>query len=290
MAFGARARWTALWAHLLRLRVAAPVALLGGAVAFLSVDAFAQFPGARAWLGVAMESPTEGAAGVPIGHVVRGSPGDRAGLRAGDRIVRVSTTPVSRGADVVRTIAGHAVGDSIDVVFVRGGTQQAVRATLAAYPSQDEMLRMDLVGTFAPPWRDTEAVSGAFPTSVASLRGRVVLLDFWATWCGPCRLVMPMLGALQSRFGAQGLSVVGVSAEDAQDVALFARRMAIPYPIAVDKHGETTRAYGVASLPTLVIVDKRGVVRDVSIGYDDGERARLEATVRSLLAEPPPAD
>jgi thiol-disulfide isomerase/thioredoxin len=235
-----------------------------------------------------MDSAAEGSSGVRIGHVVRGSPGDRAGLREGDRIVRVASTRVSRGADVVRTVAGHAVGDAIDVVLVRAGTEQTVRATLGPYPSQDDMLRMDLVGAFAPSWKNTEAVSGAFPSSLASLRGRVVLVDFWATWCGPCRVVIPELGALQTRLGAQGLTVLGVSTEEAQDVAEFARRMAVPYPIAVDKHAETTRAYGVVSLPTLVVIDKRGVVRDVSVGYDPGEESRLEATVRTLLAEPPP--
>jgi peroxiredoxin len=102
--------------------------------------------------------------------------------------------------------------------------------------------------------------------------------------------VIPKLGALHARLGAQGLSVLGVSTEEAPDVAAFAQQMAMPYPVAVDKRGETTRAYGVVSLPTLVIIDKRGVVRDVSVGYDPGEDGRLEATLRGLLAEPAPTD
>jgi thiol-disulfide isomerase/thioredoxin len=117
-----------------------------------------------------------------------------------------------------------------------------------------------------------------------------VLVDFWATWCGPCRFVAPKLSTLQSRYGAQGLSVVGVSTEDAQDVALFAERTAMGYPVGSDAHGETTRSYGVSSLPTMVLIDKRGVVRDVSIGYDPGEDARLEQSIRSLLAESAPTD
>jgi thiol-disulfide isomerase/thioredoxin len=260
-----------------------------GFATLIATDAHAQ-ASARPWLGVAMDSDGEGTSGVRVSHVVRGSPGDRAGLRAGDRIVRVSSTRVSKGADVVRTVAGHSVGDAIDVALIRGGAQQVVRATLTAFPAQDDMLRMDLVGAFAPAWRPLESVSGTFPSSVASLRGRVVVLDFWATWCGPCRIVIPKLGALQARFAAQGLSVLGVSTEDAQDVAVFAQQMAMAYPVAVDKGAETTRAYGVVSLPTLVVIDKRGVVRDVSVGYDPGEDGRLESTLRGLLAEPAPAD
>jgi thiol-disulfide isomerase/thioredoxin len=258
-----------------------------GTGALLSSDARAQGLDGRPWLGVAMDSDAQ-ASGVRVGHVVRGSPADKAGLREGDRIVRLSGAGVGRGADVVRAVSEHGVGDTLDIAFVRGGQERTVRVTLARFPSQDEMARMDLVGTFAPPWKDVQTVSGAFPPSVGAVRGRVVLLDFWATWCAPCRVVIPKLGALQGRYGAQGLSVLGVSTEDAQDVAMYAQRTSMPYAVAVDRHAETTRSYGVISLPTLVVIDRRGVVRDVAIGYDSSEDARLEGLVRTLLAEPAP--
>jgi len=259
------------------------------AVACLVVPAVASAQpfDARPWLGIAMDADTE-APGVRVGHVVRGSPADKAGIHEGDRVVRVGATRVTRGADVVHAVATYAVGDAVDMGIVRAGREQSLRVLLAPFPSQDEMMRMDLVGAYAPTWRDVEAVNGAFPPSVGALRGRVVLLDFWATWCAPCRVVIPKLSALHARYGAQGLSVVGVSTEDAQDVALFARRMAVPYSVGVDKHAATTRAYGVSSLPTLVVIDKRGVVRDVAIGYDPAETARLEGLVQTLLAEPAP--
>ncbi|HEX3344067.1 MAG TPA: TlpA disulfide reductase family protein, partial [Polyangiaceae bacterium] len=113
-----------------------------------------------------------------------------------------------------------------------------------------------------------------------------VLLDFWATWCGPCRLMSSSLGALQSRYAAQGVRVVGLSTEDEQRVASFARRTSMPYPVASDQDAETSRAYGIVSLPTVVVIDRRGVVRDVAIGYDGSSPARLERVVQQLLAEP----
>jgi thiol-disulfide isomerase/thioredoxin len=267
--------------------------LLGAAIPCLSslvpTDAAAQASMSRPWLGVAMDADEPGQ-GVRVGHVIRNSPADKAGLREGDRILRVASTSVAHGQDVVRAVAAFAIGDSADVAFLRAGKEQSSRVTFTALPSQDDMVRMDLVGTFAPPWKDVESVSGAFPASLAAVRGRVVLLDFWATWCGPCRIVIPKLDALQARYGAQGLSVLGVSTEEPQDVALFAQRMALRYPVASDKHAETTRSYGVVSLPTLVVIDKRGVVRDVAIGYDSSEDARLDASVRALLAEQAPTD
>jgi thiol-disulfide isomerase/thioredoxin len=250
-------------------------------------DAAAQAaPDARPWLGIAMDSADMQAAGVRVGHVVRGSPAEKAGLREGDRVLRVAASAVSKGADVVHVVSRLSVGDVVEVGFTRGGQPQTARVTLAAFPSQDDMMRMDLVGAQAPAFHDIESVRGSFPASVGALRGRVVLLDFWATWCGPCRVSIPKLDALQARFGSQGLSVLGVSSEDAQDVAPFTQRMGMRYDVGVDRHGQTTRSYGVGSLPTLVVIDKRGVVRDVAIGYDPAGDAHLETLVRALLAEP----
>jgi len=256
----------------------------------LPADASAQPSFAsRPWLGIAMDKDTQ-SPGVRLGHVVRGSPADRAGLREGDRVLRVGGTTVSRGSEVVNAVSAFAVGDSVELGFARAGKEQSARVTLAAFPSQDDMMRMDLVGAFAPSWKDVAVVGGTFPASIGAMRGHVVLLDFWATWCAPCRVAIPKLDALQARFGAQGLTVLGVSTEDAQDVAVFVQRMGMRYGVASDKHGETTRSYGVASLPTLIVIDKRGVVRDVAIGFDSGADARLDATVRALLAEPAPTN
>jgi thiol-disulfide isomerase/thioredoxin len=267
------------------------------AVSWLSIAASSEVhaqpvaTGERAWLGLAMDKDGGSGAGVRVSHVVRGSPADRAGLHEGDRVVRVGTTPVLHAADVVRAVAQRAVGETLDVAYARAGAAvQTAHAVLARFPSSDDMMRMDLVGAFAPEWKHVQGVSGTVPASMAALHGHVVVLDFWATWCGPCRVVMPKLSALQQRYGAQGLRVVGLSTEDADDVAAFAQRMAVAYPIAVDTQSETTRDYGVSSLPTLIVVDKRGVVRDVSVGYDPGEDAQLDAKLRALLAETAQAD
>jgi thiol-disulfide isomerase/thioredoxin len=283
-------RVVAFAAVLLRAAAAPLVLSLFGIVAAVGVpaDAAAQMD-RRPWLGIAMDADGSGP-GVRVGHVVRGSPADRAGIRAGDRVVRIASAPVARSADVLQAIGARAVGDALTIDFQRAGLDRTVRAVLAPFPSPDEMVRMDLVGAFAPAWIDLETVSGSFPPTLGAVRGRVVLLDFWATWCAPCRVVVPKLDALQARYGAQGLSVLGVSTEDARDVADFAQRTTLRYPIAVDKRAATSRSYGVLSLPTLVVIDKRGIVRDVAIGYDSSEDARLDSAIRTLLAEPAPAD
>jgi len=272
-------------------RVFVVAALLGcaGGVAIAPTNAIAEQRAGRPWLGVAMDADKD-AGGAKVKHVVKTSPAHKAGIRDGDRIVKVDATRVAAPADVTRAVAARGVGDTSAITVVRDSKEITVRVTFAPFPTSDEMLRMDHVGSFAPAWKGVTSVSGNVPTSIGTLRGRVVLLDFWATWCGPCRLVAPKLGALQSRYGAQGLSVIGIAAEPREDVALFAQKTGMSYGVAVDVKGETSSAHTIASLPTLFVIDKRGVVRDIVVGYDPSRDAQVEALVKTLLAEPAPQD
>jgi thiol-disulfide isomerase/thioredoxin len=266
--------------------IALGIPAAGAALSFHPAPALAQ-AAVHPWLGVSMSKDGSGApaAGVLVGHVVRGSPADRTGLREGDRIVRVGGSPVATSQDVVEAVAARAVGDVIELAFLRDGHEISGRAVLAPFPAPDDVLRMDLVGTKAPAWGHVTGVSGPFPQSEADLRGRVVLLDFWATWCGPCRIVMPKLSQLQARHGAEGLKVVGLSSEDAGSISSYVHQHEPRYAIGVDADAETARRYGVMSLPTVVVIDRKGTVRDIFVGYDPDADARLEATVRQLLAE-----
>ena len=124
--------------------------------------------------------------------------------------------------------------------------------------------------------------------SSTSLRGQVVLLDFWASWCGPCRMSMPILSRIAARHAGQGLVALGVNLEHdraAADVARAHRSLGAGFPTLHDQGGAMHRAFGIQSLPTLVVVDRRGQVREVEVGVPD--EAALEARLVAMLAEAP---
>jgi thiol-disulfide isomerase/thioredoxin len=270
-----------------RSLVVAVFALAASSVASSPV-AFAEPPvvlAAPPWIGVTMDTGSD--IGVPVLHVVRGSPSEKAGMKKGDRIVAVEGARASTPSHVTRAVQTRAVGDTMAVEVDRAGGTLTLNMVLAARPSGDEILRMDLVGAVAPAWTNVTPLSGA-PASLDKLRGKVVIIDFWASWCGPCRMLAPKLSALKDRFGAQGLAVVGITTDDAEKAAVFAERHQMRYGVVVDKTAETSKSYGIAALPTMLLVDKKGVIREVFVGYDPGQDARVESLIKSLIAEPAP--
>ncbi len=126
------------------------------------------------------------------------------------------------------------------------------------------------------------------PVDVAADRGRVRVVDFWATWCEPCRDEMPALDRLWREKAAQGLSVYAVSFdEDRSQIPTFLAQVPVGFPVLWDKGGDRwSGAYDVNRLPTMLVVDRRGVIRYAHEGYDRDTAAEARREVEALLAEP----
>ena len=143
-------------------------------------------------------------------------------------------------------------------------------------------------GTPAPAFT-TRTVSGK-PLSLKSLRGKVVLLDYWATWCGPCQMATPTLQALHQKFGKQGLAVVGMSVDDARSVGQvkpFMKHFGMTYIVTASpmQNGKAQGAYHVHGIPSQFLIDKKGIVRWSQSGYSENEAATLPPMIKRLLAE-----
>lgn len=274
--------------------VAAALAATSAAVVSTEGVASAQAPTRRAWLGVELGRGPAG--GVVARHVARTSPADVAGVKDGDQIVAVDGKAIDVPRELIARIGELGPDRSIKLRLRRGGTESEVTAKLLAYPGDEEILRRDKVGTFAPDWGPLAQTSGVLPASVSSLRGRVAIVDFWASWCGPCKLVAPTLSSLQDKYGAQGLTVVGISNDPPEVGARAAQNLGVRYATGVEKTGDASSAYGVRAIPTMFVVDKKGTIREVFIGFHPSHAEALEKLVQQLLAEqvkvapaPPPA-
>jgi thiol-disulfide isomerase/thioredoxin len=102
--------------------------------------------------------------------------------------------------------------------------------------------------------------------ALSALRGRPVVLNFWATWCPPCRAELPELQAASQRYAGQ-LEIIGVNqAEPAAGVGGFAQDMGLTFPIPLDARGEVSRQYAVRSLPTTFFIDRAGIIRRIQSG------------------------
>ena len=117
-------------------------------------------------------------------------------------------------------------------------------------------------------------------------RGKVVYLDFWASWCGPCKQSFPWMETLKDAYGRQGLTVIAVNLDmDRADADKFLERFRPTFEVRFDPKGELAALYKVRAMPSSVLIDRHGVARFTHEGYRPVDGAAYEAQVRELLAE-----
>jgi peroxiredoxin len=120
---------------------------------------------------------------------------------------------------------------------------------------------------------------------LSDLRGQVVVLNFWATWCPPCRIEMPALQEVYVAYRERGLEVLAVNMQEGSgQTSAFAAENGLTFPILFDPDGAVSSRYRVTSLPTTLFVDRKGVIREVAVG-GPLSHAYLESQVAALLAE-----
>jgi peroxiredoxin len=123
-------------------------------------------------------------------------------------------------------------------------------------------------------------------TSLAEHKGEVVMINFWATWCAPCRQEMPHLEALYQRYGALGFTLLGVNVEeDPAGAEQWLAQTPVSFPILFDPKNEVSELYDVIAMPSTVLVDRKGNLRYLHHGYKPGYENEYQTQIRALIRE-----
>lgn len=139
-----------------------------------------------------------------------------------------------------------------------------------------------------PPAFSAQTLSGQ-TVSLAGLRGRVALINFWATWCQECRPEMSVFEQLHREFVAQGLSVVGINArEGTTAIRGYAKELGLNFPLVLDPKGEINTAFGVIGLPTTFLIGRDGRAVALAVGPREWGNAAARSIIKALLDEPGP--
>ncbi|HEY8039025.1 MAG TPA: TlpA disulfide reductase family protein, partial [Polyangiaceae bacterium] len=121
-----------------------------------------------------------------------------------------------------------------------------------------------------------------------SMRGKVVLVDFWGTFCEPCKKSFPKLQDLNTKYSASGLRIVGISEDESDDkdkIPGFAGTYGAKFPLGWDEDKSIAKNYKPETMPSSFIIDKKGVVRYAHVGYHDGEEVEVEKEIKELLGQ-----
>lgn len=121
---------------------------------------------------------------------------------------------------------------------------------------------------------------------LSSLKGKVVLVDFWASWCEPCKRELPLLATMAPKLRSRGIEIIAVNIDDDRHNAeQFLRDHHLKLTVVEDSDKHIVGEYGPPKMPSSFLVDKKGIVREVHAGFDDGDAPKLELSLEKLAAE-----
>ena len=139
------------------------------------------------------------------------------------------------------------------------------------------------VGDMAPNFKLKNLETGKYE-SLKKYRGKVVYLDFWASWCGPCRQSLPLLNELRSELKRKGFEVLAVNLdEDTEDAKTFLKQFPVVYPVLLDPKGKVPQKYELPGMPTSFLLDKQGRVQKIHVGFKPKDMKGIRSEVISYL-------
>ncbi len=247
--------------------------LLACILGYSSVSTSSTSP--KAWLGISFEDVSlesippvyqfKGKVGsIQIRQVFKGTSASQAGLKEGDFLFSINGALIDGRKVLLDSMANRKIGDVVELQVGRDNKVLSQKMALSPRPEDMRSLTQMLVASEAP------SLEGSFYQgtikSLKEIQGKPVILDFWATWCGPCRMTMPKLKSLHEKYADKGLRIIGISSENLEELKSFQSNEKAPYALFNDVSGLTQRKYQAFAYPTLVFIDKKGIIQRIQSG------------------------
>ena len=233
------------------------------------------------WLGVTFKKTTyENHLALDVKGVHPGSGCFTAGVVAGDKIIGINGKPLAEMSQITSVISKSKTGSTVGIEVFRDGKKIPLKVKLTERPDDISSLTGSAIGSKMAELGKNFYQNG----DKRKAKPKATLLDFWATWCGPCRKTLPILESIYSKLGNQGLEIIGIADEDLNTLnAFYERQHRSPYPLYRDATKELWRRYGIRSVPTLMLLDSEGYIKGVWSGVPN--QKALEQLVQETMAQ-----
>jgi thiol-disulfide isomerase/thioredoxin len=216
---------------------------------------------ARPWLGIAIGDATNG---VLVKQAIADTPAFKAGLKAGDVVTAINKIKVGTPKELMSTIVNQGVGTKIVVHFLRDNKKLTKEIVLVVRPDELALLKSKMLNKPAPQF-DLEVIGSKKPGALKDYLGKVVILEFWATWCPACRSTHKKLNALVESKGNE-IAVLTISSEEKNVLENFVKAKNPQFVVLRDSKRITGQDWTFSAIPAMAVIDKKGVIRNVVIG------------------------
>ena len=244
------------------------------ALSFLAVSAFA-----GPWLGLTYKkSLYDNHLALLVSGVHPESGCLAAGIVSGDLVIGFGGKELVNVAQIQEVLKNASVGTNVDIEIFRDGKRIPLTVALTERPDDISSLTGSAIGSKMASFSKNFYKNGEKRQDAP----KATLLDFWATWCGPCRQTLPVLEQMYNKYASQGLEVIGISSEQKNTLLSFYKKQhASPYPLYRDADQGLWRRYGIHAVPTLMLLDANGYIKRVWSGAPSFEM--LEKLVLEVM-------
>ncbi len=249
------------------------------AIAFFACVTFTIPSFAGPWLGLIFKKTQfENHLALDIKGVHPGSGCVAAGIVAGDQLIGFAGKPLTEMSQITSVISSSKAGATVAVEILRDGKKKNLKVKLTDRPDDISSLTGSAIGSKMAEFGKNFYQNG----EKRKAKPKATLLDFWATWCGPCRQTLPILESIYSKLGNQGLEIIGIADENLSTLnAFYEKQHRSPYPLYRDATKELWRRYGIHSVPTLMLLDSEGYIKGVWSGVPN-QRALEQIVIETM--------